>query len=90
MPDAAVGDIQTSRFPFRFTINDSKYLPTKFHKVNPGRTKAALTGFKRILDAVDKLFEAPNHQIFSLALYYIFQSIFILNLMNSILVEVNL
>ena len=41
---------------------------------------------KGILEAVDELFEALNYQIFSIALLYIFQLIFLPSLMQSILV----
>ena len=43
-----------------------------FGKVNPGRTEAALEGFNRKQDAVDKLFESSNHQIFLSAILYIY------------------
>ena len=43
-----------------------------FGIVNPSRTEAALKGFNKKLDAVDELFEAPNYQILSLAIIFIF------------------
>ena len=61
-----------------------------FGKVNPGRTEAALEGFNRKQDAVDKLFESPNHQIFLSAILYIFQIILSPSLMISILIETKL
>ena len=82
----ALGDLETSAFPFRIVRNHSKYLSTKFGKVNPARTEAGLNGCKGILDAVDELFEAFNHQIFWLALLYIFQFISLPSLTKSILV----
>ena len=58
-----------------------------FGKVNPGRTEAALEGFNRKQDAVDKLFESSNHQIFLSAILYIFQIILSPSLMISVLIE---
>ena len=61
-----------------------------FGKVNPGRTEAALEGFNRKQDAVDKLFESSNNQIFLSAILYIFQIILSPSLMISILIETKL
>ena len=58
-----------------------------FGKVNPGRTEAAHEGFNRKQDAVDKLFESSNHEIFLSAILYIFQIILSPSLMISILIE---
>ena len=61
-----------------------------FGKVNPSRTEGALKGFNKKLDAVDKLFESSNHQIFLSAILYIFQIILSPGLMISILIETKL
>ena len=61
-----------------------------FGKVNPGRTEAAHEGFNRKQDAVDKLFEFSNDQIFLSAILYIFQIIISPSLMISILIETKL
>ena len=61
-----------------------------FGKVNPGRTEAALEGFNRKQDAVDKLFEFSNDQIFLSAILHIFQIILSPSLMISILIETKL
>ena len=61
-----------------------------FGKVNPGRTEAALEGFNRKQDAVDKLFESSNDQILLSAILHIFQIILSPSLMISILIETKL
>ena len=58
-----------------------------FGKVNPSRTEAALKGFNKKLDAVDELFEAPNYQILSLAIIFIFQIILLPSLMKKPLIK---